>query len=149
MLDRGGLHDTVLLMFLVGVDNGVSQIYYLGPGASVALQIQGCGVGILAVRHLLAGFLLDECHSARSWLVDQVLACLVACCSAMKNNMNSLSGTLVQLVVSWGDPEVGWLQYVWDQQSGTKMNSFPLLFPSYPQEIQFYNHFSMSSTDSM
>lgn len=59
MLEGGGLHDTVSLMFLVGVDNGGSQICCLGPGASVALQIQGCVVGILAVMHLLAGFLLE------------------------------------------------------------------------------------------
>lgn len=65
--------------------------------------------------HLLAGFLLDGCHSAPSCLVDQVLACLVACCSAVKNKVNSLSGTLVQLVVSWGDLEEEWLQYVEEQ----------------------------------
>ena len=149
MLEGGGLHPTVPLMFLVGIDNGVSQICCLGLSASVALQIQGCVVGILAVMHLLAGFLLDGCHSAPSWLVDQVLACLVACCSAMKNKVNILSGTLVQLVMSWGDPEVGWLQYVQEQRSGTKMNSFPLLSPSCPQEIQFCNLFSMCSICSM
>lgn len=99
--------------------------------------------------HLLAGFLLDGCHSAPSLLVDQVLACLVACCLAMKNKVNSLSGTVVQLVVSWGDPEVERLQGVQEQQSGTKMNSFPLLFPSSPQKIRFCNQFSMSSIGSM
>lgn len=39
MLEGGGLHDTVLLVFLVGVDIGVSQICCLGPGASLALHI--------------------------------------------------------------------------------------------------------------
>lgn len=58
-------------------------------------------------------------------------------------------GTLVQLVVSWGDPEVRRLQYVQEQQSGTKMNSFSLLSPFYPQEIQFCNQFSISSVGSM
>lgn len=149
MLEGGGLHDIVPLMFLVGVDNGVSQICCLGPGASVALQTQGHVVGILAVMHLLADFLLDGCHSAPSWLADQVLACLAACCLAMKKKVNSLSGTLVQLVVSWGDPEVRRLQYVQEQQSGTKMNSFSLLSPFYSQEIQFCNQFSISSVGSM
>jgi len=78
-----------------------------------------------------------------------VLACLVLCCSAVNNKVNSLSGTLVQLVVSWGDPEIEQLQYVQEQQSGTKMNSFPLLSPSSPQEIQFCNQFSMPSVGSM
>lgn len=108
MLEGGGLP----LIFLVVVDNGVSKICYLGPGTSVALQIQCRVVGILPVMHLLAGFLLDGCHSALSWLVDQALACLVTCCLAMKNKVDSLSGTLVQLVVSWSDPEVEWLQYL-------------------------------------
>lgn len=97
--------------FLIGVNTGVSQICCVGPGASVALQVQGCVVGILAVLHALAAFSLDGCHSAPSCLVDQVFACLVAC-SAIKNKVNSLSGTLAQLIVSWGDPEVGCLQYV-------------------------------------
>lgn len=52
MLEQGGSHDTVPLMFLVGVNTGVSQICCAGPDASVALQIQGCDVGILAVIHV-------------------------------------------------------------------------------------------------
>lgn len=39
-------------------------------------------------------------------MLEQVLACLVARCLAVKNKVSGLSGTLVQLVVSWGDPEV-------------------------------------------
>jgi len=93
----------------------------------VALQIQGCVVGILAVINLLACFLLDGCHSAPSWMVDQVLTCLVACCLAVKNKVNCLSGMLVQLVVSWGDREVGQLWYMQKEQSRTKVSSFPLL----------------------
>lgn len=115
----------------------------------MVLQNHGRVVGILAVIHLLAVFFLDGCHCAPSWLVDQVLACLVACCLAMKNKVNSLSGTLVQLRVSWGDPEVRRLQYVQEHQSGKKMNGFLLLSPSSPQEIQFCNQFSMSSVGSM
>lgn len=151
MLAGGGSHDTVPLMFLVGVNTGVSQICCAGPGASVALQIQGCVVGILAVINVLAVFLLDGCHSAPSCLVDQVLACLVAHL-AIKNKVNSVSGTLVQLIVSWGDPEVGCLQYVQEQQSGTKIKSFPLLFPSSPQKsssvtsFHVFNRFYVNST---
>lgn len=59
MLEGGGLP----LIFLVGVDNGVSQICCLGSGAFVALQIQCHVVGVLAMMHLLAGFLLDGCHA--------------------------------------------------------------------------------------
>lgn len=56
MLEGVHLHVTVPLMFLVNVGRRVSPICSLGPGASVALQIQGCAVGILTVIHSLAGF---------------------------------------------------------------------------------------------
>lgn len=80
-------------------------------------------------------------------MLEQVLACLVAWCLAVKNKVCSLSGTLVQLVISWGDPEVDpeELQFVQKQQSRTKMCNFHLLLPSFPQEHQSSNPFSTSS----
>lgn len=80
-------------------------------------------------------------------MLEQVLACLVARCLAVKNKVCSLSGTLVQLVISWGDPEVDpeELQFVQKQQSRTKMCNFRLLPSSFPQEHQSSNPFSTSS----
>lgn len=94
MVEAGGLRVPVPLMFLFA-DTGVSQTYCLGTGASVALQIQGRVAGILAAIYLLASSVLDGCHSAPSWMLDQVLACPVARCSAVKNKVSRLSGTLV------------------------------------------------------